>query len=583
MSTWLGSFRTNSSNDIRAASHDKTVHSDRNLFWQSDDRRLSLSRIPVFSHCGSFILLFHGELYNHLDLRASLRFNLWTGDSADETLVEGLSQKGPSLLLDVQGSFVFAAYDIKRSQLLLGRDRVGVQSFYTTWQADRLLFSNDPSLLPPRQLHDHELVKSYLISGHSGCHTSFPSSDSCGISSFPPGSIVRVNPGRPNDVTRYWPSQPRPNWTPLPVRDRSCASPFLRRLLDDVLLQQTVNTSNPIILLSTGIGSTCLSALACRVKPKAITTLSIVLPGLKDILDDHARLFSSYYDSLHESIHIAESKALSWLEQGLNDLNLIQISHPYHFLLMRAVSEQGIHSFFCGHGSSDLFGGISSLQRLPHWIALILRLPCFLRGPLHNMLNSCLHFPPSSSDYYSVQPFSLLSGEYDHSHSSLNSVQSRQLIPPYHHRISQYWGRICWFNLFGFTEPNILRPLSALCSMFDIVAHFPFLDHRIVEACVRIPQRYHRPGYGLLLDACKDIYSPDLFNHANTSNLLPMSRWMLGPLSSLCYSRIQSLAKLGLFDSLWLRSQWSAFEADQLSWQHIWRLVVLGSIGLRDF
>jgi hypothetical protein len=119
--------------------------------------------------------------------------------------------------------------------------------------------------------------------------------------------------------------------------------------------------------------------------------------------------------------------------------------------------------------------------------------------------------------------------------------------------------------------------------MFDIVAHFPFLDHRIVEACVRIPQRYHRPGYGLLLDACKDIYSPDLFNHTNTSNHLPMSRWMLGPLSSICYSRIQSLAKLGLFDSLWLRSQWSAFEADQLSWQHIWRLVVLGSIGLRDF
>lgn len=108
--------------------------SDAEGSWLSSDGRCWLAHQPITSHCGRFTLLFIGEIYNHFQVRKGLRFQAWQGHSHKETLVEGLAQRGPALLLELRGMFVFAAYDSQKQQLLLARDRLGIKPLYLSWQ-----------------------------------------------------------------------------------------------------------------------------------------------------------------------------------------------------------------------------------------------------------------------------------------------------------------------------------------------------------------------------------------------------------------------------------------------------------------
>ena len=54
--------------------------------------------------------------------------------SDSETMVEGLAQRGPAVLLELRGMFAFAAYVTAKEQLLLARDRLGIKPLYLSWQ-----------------------------------------------------------------------------------------------------------------------------------------------------------------------------------------------------------------------------------------------------------------------------------------------------------------------------------------------------------------------------------------------------------------------------------------------------------------
>jgi asparagine synthetase B (glutamine-hydrolysing) len=149
-------------------------------------------------------------------------------------------------------------------------------------------------------------------------------------------------------------------------------------------------------------------------------------------------------------------------------------------------------------------------------------------------------------------------------------------------RITQGWGQISWADLFGTTEPLLLRDSGALSLAAGLELRMPFLDHRIVEIALRMPQRYQRPGNGLLQSACQDLLPAGYPDRAQQGFSLPMRAWMLGPLSSLCHSRLEDLQASGWLQPAWVNHQWQAFESGHLHWSCAWCLVVLGQWAMRS-
>jgi hypothetical protein len=148
--------------------------------------------------------------------------------------------------------------------------------------------------------------------------------------------------------------------------------------------------------------------------------------------------------------------------------------------------------------------------------------------------------------------------------------------------LRQSHGQISWAELFGYCEPMLLRDSDVFSMASSLELRVPFLDHRLVELALRMPQAFHGPAKGLLREACQDLFPAEYLNRPKQGFTLPMRPWMLGPLRGLCLDRLDSLRSSGWLDPLWIDAQWRAFEAEGLRWTRAWNLVVLGEFAARS-
>ncbi len=124
-------------------------------------RRLSIidlsdrGRQPMTSSCGRFVVVYNGELYNHVELRRSLieRGCSFRSASDTEVLLHAYGQWGKQCLQHLNGMFALALYDIPANKVFLARDRIGEKPLYYVHQAEVFAFASEAKALRPlRQL-----------------------------------------------------------------------------------------------------------------------------------------------------------------------------------------------------------------------------------------------------------------------------------------------------------------------------------------------------------------------------------------------------------------------------------------------
>jgi asparagine synthase (glutamine-hydrolysing) len=537
---------------------------------------------PITSHCGRFTLVFNGEIYNHHQVRHGLRFQSWRGHSDSETVVEGLAERGPALVLELRGMFAFAAYDTAKQQLLLARDRLGIKPLYLSWQAQGVKFASERSALPGGHALAPQAISQVLAFGHDLTPAEFPGPDTPGIVSLPAGMVVRLNHSRPHVPVRYWPPQPRPDWTPLPSRNGRWARTFLRQQLEEVVALHLLADVPVACFLSSGLDSGILAALACRQQPGGIATFTVALPGTPQDESRHALQMARHCGSQHHELVIQEADALAWVEQALSSFDVPTADGINTYLISRAVADHGIKVALSGLGADELFGGYPSHRLMP-----LLQLFCWVPPKIRQSLLQA--FSPRLARKLSGLP------RWDRWHLGLTlrrwasdqdldaaGAEPLQWPASAPQRITQAWGQTSWAELFGYTEPMLLRDSDAMSMACGLELRVPFMDHQLVEIALRMPQRFQRPGKKLLRQACADLFPPGYTNRPKQGFALPMAVWMRGPLLELCRSRLEGLQQSGWLDTAWISQQWQAFEAGQLNWSRAWSLVVLGEFAQRE-
>jgi len=98
---------------------------------------------PMTSPCGNYSLIFNGEIYNHLELRAKLENKRYKGHSDTETLLYFLIEKGITAINELNGIFSFVFYDKKNRKLFMARDPYGVKPLYYYIDNDRFIASSE--------------------------------------------------------------------------------------------------------------------------------------------------------------------------------------------------------------------------------------------------------------------------------------------------------------------------------------------------------------------------------------------------------------------------------------------------------
>lgn len=229
---------------------------------------------PISSEDGRVTVVFNGEIYNHVELRADLRGrgHRFRTESDTEVLVHLYEDHGLDLFGRLRGMYAFALWDAGAERLVLATDHVGMKPLYVAVHDDRLRFASEVKAFfvdpdQPRRLHVG-LLDTYLTFGYAlGSETLYE-----GVTRLPPGHALVVD-ARDRRLIRHW--------TP-PSRDGSGRAVDLRALADDAhehlaeAVRLHLRSDVPVgLFLSGGIDSASVLALMRHAHPGSIRTFTV--------------------------------------------------------------------------------------------------------------------------------------------------------------------------------------------------------------------------------------------------------------------------------------------------------------------
>ncbi|GGM07904.1 asparagine synthetase B [Streptomyces fumigatiscleroticus] len=208
---------------------------------------------------GTVALVYSGETYNFTELRGELtgRGHRFTTDSDTEVVLRGYLEWGEAVAERLNGMYAFAVWDGRAEKLVMIRDRMGIKPFYYYPTPDGVLFGSEPKAILANPLARRrvtldglrELFTMIKTPGHAVWD---------GMREVEPGSIVTVD----RQGVRghyYWELETRPH-----ADDRDTTIATVRSLLDDIVRRQLVADVPRCTLLSGGLDSSAMTALAAR-------------------------------------------------------------------------------------------------------------------------------------------------------------------------------------------------------------------------------------------------------------------------------------------------------------------------------
>ncbi len=319
---------------------------------------------PMSSDDGLKYIVFNGEIYNFRDLRKELvrrGFSFHT-ESDTEVILKAYEAFGLGFIERLNGMFAFAVVDLEKNRLLLARDRVGEKPLFYYQDAHRVSFASELKALltdpnAPRELHG-EALDCFLSFGYVPGWRSILK----GYRKLPPGHFLNMDlQTGAVSVARYWrPPDPPPDGQDI---DEQGLCEELRGLLSDAVRRQLIADVPVGVLLSGGVDSSLVAALAAQHTPR-VRTFTIRFPGSELDESRHAHLIARHIGSDHvvldaggQSVELLPELAEQY-DEPMADSSAIPT------FLVSKLTRRYCTVALGGDGGDELFGGYTSYSRL---------------------------------------------------------------------------------------------------------------------------------------------------------------------------------------------------------------------------
>jgi asparagine synthase (glutamine-hydrolysing) len=317
---------------------------------------------PLSDASGRYWVAMNGEIYNHARLRdlARARGLRFRSSCDTEVVAELVAELGVRAALErFEGMFGLAIWDSLERVLWIARDRMGEKPLhYTTLNDGTFLFSSELKGLLAHPSVSREVdpaaIGAYLL-------FEFVPTPRCiyqGIHRLEPGCLLRLSQ-EGLEHERFW-EQPRPVAPRLLSRDADDWAERLAQAFEDSISTRREADVPVGVVLSGGLDSTAVLALADRGRSERSHTFTVTMPEQPSFDESSpARLLAEHYDTRHQEIplHAADlPEVLGWIEAGLDeplgDSSLVATWWLYHH-----VRDAGFKAVLSGDGGDELLGG----------------------------------------------------------------------------------------------------------------------------------------------------------------------------------------------------------------------------------
>ena len=523
--------------------------------WWSDDgkvglahRRLSildlspLGRQPMHLFAHGLSVVFNGEIYNFAELQFELESlgHLFQTKSDTEVLLTAYAEWGAGCLERFNGMFALALFDTKQQRLLLARDRAGEKPLFYRLEGNTLYFASELKALLanpklPRRIEPLAL-DCYLAMG-------YVPGELCmleGYSKLPPAHALSFDliQGR-KEIWRYW-SLPELSSEKI---DEEVLCDDLEHLLEDAVGKQLVADVPVGVLLSGGVDSSIITALAVRHSVK-VRTFSVGFPG-HGKLDEtpHARLIANHFGTNHIELMAEPATAdLVPLLARQFDEPMVDSSMIPTYLVSQLV-RQHCTVALGGDGGDELFGGYThyshllwlqeKLKSMPRLLGQMVgwvvkqTVPTGVRGRnyVQALAVDLEHGLPLTNYLFDKTARQKLLRSRIVNFPDAESIFQKSLPPQ-----ASILQRSTRMDFQNYLPEDILVKVDRASMFHSLEVRAPLLDHRVIEfAFGRIPAQLKATASQkkILLKRLTERLLPDGFDRQRKQGFsIPLNTWL---------------------------------------------------------
>ena len=576
---------------------------------------------PMPSAGGRYVIVFNGEIYNHLALRDRLAGVAWRGHSDTETILAACELWGIQTAVErCHGMFAMAVWDRHERCLTLARDRMGEKPLYWGWQGqgrDRaFLFASELKAIKAHPAFVGDIDRRALTSLLRHNYVPAPYSIYKGIEKLRPGTILRVSLADPKPTfTTYW--------STAAVAHAGLASPLkaspaevvdeVERVLGAAVRRQMMADVPLGAFLSGGIDSSTIVALMQAQSTRPIKTFTI---GFHEAAYNEAPFamdVARHLGTDHTELYVTPEQALAVIPRlpTLYDEPFSDSSQIPTFLVSQ-LARRHVTVSLSGDAGDELFAGYdryrltravwSKLSRVPMplrrlaargiqamrpgvWdgVGRVLggALPDRLRGqPLGDKLHK------ASAVFGADSELSLYLAMVSHWHDPAAVVIGGEEPPtgltglrPDLQGMSDI-EQMMLLDTITYLPDDILVKVDRAAMGVSLETRVPFLDPEVVALAWRLPMDCKLRG-----DVSKWALRQVLYKHVPKTLIerpkmgfgVPIDHWLRGPLRDWAEALLDParLARDGFFHAEPIRRKWAQHLSGEQNWQYyLWDILM---------
>lgn len=571
---------------------------------------------PMVSPCSRYVLIFNGEIYNHLDLRLELESEVgtfdWRGHSDTETLLAAIEQWGFKVTLQKAiGMFAMALWDRQTKQLQLTRDRFGEKPLYYGWQNDCFLFGSQLNALRAHPAFAPEINRDAIVLLLRHNYIPAPYSIYQQIHKLLPGTILTLRADLQLHTESYWSvrdamAQAAAKLDTAPADHQIAA---LEQTLKQAVAGQMLADVPLGAFLSGGVDSSLIVALMQAQSVKPVKTFSIGFDDPRFNEAEFAKSVAKHLGTEHTELYVTAEDALAVVPRlaEIYDEPFSDSSQIPTFLVSQ-IARQHVTVSLSGDAGDELFCGYNRYLLTARMWHKLNRVPVFLRKILAAVMTA---IPVKGWNALGkVLPArAKLSNLGDKLHKAAAVLACRDVEQLYLGLVShlQYPEKVVLgseepptvltdvhrkakFNdpilqmmaqdTLSYLPDDILVKVDRAAMAVSLETRIPFLDHRVFEHAWRLPKalKLHNGKSKWCLRQILYKYVPrDLIERPKMGFAVPLDAWLRGPLRHWAEDLLaeQRLVREGFFDVNTVHTMWQEHQSGKRNWQYqLWDILM---------
>lgn len=545
-------------------------------------------------------IIFNGEIYNFRDIRSKLEGYPFKTQSDTEVILAAYLKWGKECVHEFNGMFAIAIWDKQEKSLWITRDRLGIKPvYYSTGTDGNFYFASEIRSLIASGKVSRKINKNALAEYFTYQTVHAPSTLIDGIYMLMPGHSMILRNGE-FTIEEYW--SPRKN-----ISNNSAGKPYQKvcKEVYDLLLasvERRLISDVPFgAFLSGGIDSSAVVGLMSRIQEQPVKTFTIIFDEEEFSEAKYARMVADLFKTDHHEFRLKPEDFLNDLPVALNALDHPSGDGPNSYIVSRITRQAGITMALSGLGGDELFAGYPVFNRSlqieqKQWMYKLPKAVRQFAGNAYanvkadissNKVKQLLNLEDGT--LVNTFPLSRQVGLPEHVKGLLGTdeLPADAIQKILEEQIKQngieipLLSKVSIAEITTYMQNVLLRDTDQMSMAVALEVRVPFLDYKLVEYVLGIPDEYKKPliPKKLLVDSLNGLLPDEIIYRKKMGFVFPWAVWLKTDLKSLCESKISNLARRNIVNGDYLMDSWKRFLAGdkQVRWLDMWLCTVLES------